>query len=114
MAARDLPDRDLAADVLLGEDFLSLVDVEFDLENSVLRLFKPENCEGKKLAYWASDGQSVGDVAIDPLIAANPQIVFDVAVNGKTISALLDSGAATSVLDKPAASRLGATRRRRG
>jgi gag-polyprotein putative aspartyl protease len=88
------PERDLAADVLLGEDFLSLVDLEFDLEKSVLRLFKPENCEGKKLAYWASEGQSVGEVAIDPLIAANPQIVFDVA---------------TSVLDKPAASRLGAT-----
>jgi predicted aspartyl protease len=102
-------DRDLAADVLLGEDFLSLVDFEFDLEHNAVRLFQPENCEGKKLAYWASDTQSVGDVPIDRIIATHPQIVLDVAINGKTISALLDSGAASSVLDKPAASRLGAT-----
>jgi hypothetical protein len=95
--------------LLLGEDFLSLVDVEFDLEHNVVRLFQAENCEGKKLAHWASDGQSVGDVPIDPLIAAHPQIVLDVAIDGKTISALLDTGAASSALDKPAASRLGAT-----
>ena len=102
-------ERDLGADVRLGEDFLSLVDVEFDLEHNAVRLFQPENCDGKKLAYWASDGQSVGDVPIDPIIASHPQIVLDVAINGKTISALLDSGAAASMLDKPAASRLGAT-----
>jgi predicted aspartyl protease len=103
------PDRDLGADVLLGEDFLSLVDFEFDLEHNVVRLFQPENCDGKNLAYWASDGPSVGDVPIDPIIATHPQIVLDVAINGKTISALLDSGAASSVLDRPAASRLGVT-----
>ena len=102
-------DRNLGADVLLGEDFLSLVDFEFDLEHNAVRLFQPENCDGRKLAYWASDEQSVGDVPIDPIIASHPQIVLDVAINGKKISALLDSGAASSVLDKPAASRLGAT-----
>ena len=101
-------DRDLGVDVLLGEDFLSLVDLEFDLEHNVVRLFQPGNCDGKNLAYWASDGQSVGDVPIDPIVASQPQIVLDVRINGKTISALLDSGA-SSVLDKPAASRLGAT-----
>jgi len=99
---------DVGADVLLGEDFLSLVDLEFDLEHNVVRLFKPENCEGKNLAHWASERQTVGSVPIDPIIASNPQIVFDVAINGKTISALLDSGAASSMLDRPAASRLGA------
>ena len=102
-------DRDLSVDVLLGEDFLSLVDLEFDLEHNVVRLFQPENCDGKNLAYWASDGQSVGEVPIDPIVASQPQIVLDVRVNGKTIGALLDSGAPSSVLDKPAASRLGAT-----
>jgi predicted aspartyl protease len=102
-------DRDLGVDVLLGEDFLSLVDFEFDLEHNVVRLFQPGNCDGKNLAYWASDGQSVGEVPIDPIVASQPQIVLDVRVDGKRISALLDSGAASSVLDKPAASRLGAT-----
>lgn len=62
-------ERDLGADVRLGEDFLSLVEFEFDLEHSVVRLFQSENCDGKKLAYWASDGQSVGDVPIAPIIA---------------------------------------------
>lgn len=102
-------DRELGADVRLGEDFLSLVDVEFDLEHNTVRLFQTENCEGKNLAHWASDGQSVGEVRIDPIIASGPQIVLDVAIDGKRISAMLDSGAASSMLDKPAASRLGAT-----
>jgi predicted aspartyl protease len=101
--------RDFAADVLLGEDFLSLVDLEFDLEHNAVRLFQPENCDGKKLAYWAAEGQSVGDVAIDAILATNPQIVLDVAINGQSVSALLASGAALSALDKPAAARLGVT-----
>jgi predicted aspartyl protease len=102
-------DRDFGADVLLGEDFLSLVDVEFDLEHNTVRLFQPENCEGKKLAYWATTAASVKEVAMDAIQLSRPQIVLDVAINGQNISTQLDSGAAFTVLDKPAAARLGVT-----
>ena len=102
-------DHDFGADVVLGEDFLSLVDVEFDLANNTIRLFQPEHCDGVALAYWASAGMSVGDVVIDAIQVSRPQIVLDVAINGQSISALLDSGASLSVLDKPAAARLGVT-----
>jgi predicted aspartyl protease len=100
-------DRDFGADVLLGEDFLQLVDVEFDLAHNLVRLFEPQNCDGVALAYWATD--ALGEVAMDAVLASHPQIVLTVAIDGQSISALLDSGASVSVLDKPTAARLGVT-----
>ena len=102
-------DRDFGADVILGEDFLSLVDVEFDLAHNVVRLFQPQDCDGVALAYWATAATTVGEVAFDAVQVTNPQIMLDVALDGKKISALLDSGASLSVLDKPAAALLGVT-----
>jgi predicted aspartyl protease len=102
-------DRDFGADVLLGEEFLSLVDVEFDLEHNTVRLFQPQDCEGKKLAYWATTAASVSEIPIDVIQRSRPQIVLDVEINGQKVSTLLDSGAAFSVLDKPDAARLGVT-----
>ncbi len=51
-------ERDFGADVLLGEDFFRLFDVEFDLAASMVRLYRPENCAATLLAYWA--GTDVG------------------------------------------------------
>ena len=102
-------DRDFGADVLLGEDFLSLVDVEFDLAHNLVRLFQPQDCDSVKLAYWATSGMTVGEVAFESILVTNPQIVLGVAINGESISAQLDSGAQLSVLDKPAAALLGVT-----
>ena len=100
---------DFGADVLLGADFLTLVDVEFDLEHNKVRLFQPQDCDGKKLAYWATTAASINEVAIDDIQLSRPQIVMDVKVNGQRISAELDSGASFTVIDKPAAARVGVT-----
>src|SRR5215831_2800329 len=94
-------------DVFLGDDFFNTIDIEFDLAHRSVRLFQPKDCEGVSLAYWAPDAAS--QVEIEPVDPARPQIVLTVRIDGKPVRALLDSGAAISLLDKPAAMRLGVT-----
>jgi predicted aspartyl protease len=85
-------------DVVLGEDFFSRFDVEFDIPRGTVTLFQPKDCEARSLAYWAKDGGRVVD--IEPIDESRPQIVLTVNVNGHAVRALLDSGASTSVVNK--------------
>jgi hypothetical protein len=94
--------------VILGEDFFHKVDVEFDLAHSTVRLFQPKDCDRASLAYWATGG-AASVVDIEPVDNARPQIVVTVQVNGRPIKAMLDSGTATSVLDKWEAGKAGIT-----
>ena len=96
-----------AVAVILGEDFLDQVDVEFDLARNAVRLFRADGCGGVSLAYWASEGVSVVD--FEPIFEAQPRIVLTVQINGKPVRAMLDSGAGASVLDLSEAQRLGVT-----
>lgn len=91
--------------VILGEDFFHAVDVEFDLAHDAVRLFRPADCDGTSLAYWAPNGAS--EIPIERVNTVSPHIVLTVRVNGEPVRALFDSGALTSVLDRPEASRLG-------
>jgi hypothetical protein len=99
--------RFFGADMILGEQFFQLVDLEFDLAHDAVRLFQAEDCGGVSLAYWAKEG--IGVVEMSPLSAGEPQIVVPVKVNGEPLQALFDSGASASFLDKGEAARLGAT-----
>ena len=92
---------------ILGDDFFSQVDVEFDLAHNAVRLFQPKDCNSASLAYWAPDDHS--DVAIERVDDFHPQIVLTALINGQPLKALLDSGSPTSVLTKSAAARLGVT-----
>ena len=98
-------ERDFGADVLLGEDFFRQFDVEFDLAANRVRLYRAENCAATRLAYWA--GADVGQVEFDPARDGRPEIVLTVEVNGRPILALLDSGAARSILDRAEAAQVG-------
>ena len=91
--------------VVLGEDFFQNVDVEFDLANRAVRLFQPKNCNGVSLAYWTSD--RAREVEMEDVDPQRPRIVVPVKVNGLPIVALFDTGAATSVLHRKTADRLG-------
>ena len=93
--------------VMLGEDFFRHVDIEFDLAHDMVRLFQVKDCEGKSLAYWATDG--AGMIEFDTVFGANPAIEFNVEINGQPVKAQLDSGASTSILTKPEAAALGVT-----
>ena len=77
--------------VLLGEDFFSRVDVEFDLAHNAVRLFQQGSCGSAALAYWAPGGAR--EITIAPLANFGPRIFVPVTINGQTISAVFDSGA---------------------
>jgi predicted aspartyl protease len=99
-------EQDFGGDVslILGEDFFSAVDVEFDFPNRTVRLFQPKDCEGVSLAYW-SRGGTPGQAALE----GGAQTTFTVAVNGRPLRAQLDTGATVSALAMADAARLGVT-----
>lgn len=98
---------DPGTDLLLGEDFLSKFDVEFDLAHRNVRLYEPRGCDGVSLAYWTTGVP--GEVEFDRPSDSQPRIMFAVRINGRPIQALLDSGAASSLLSKQDAALLGVT-----
>jgi hypothetical protein len=102
-------DPDLGGDfaVVLGEDFFERVDVEFDLAHEVVRLYQAKGCGDAPLAYWAKDGAT--EVAFDTGYFRRPRIHLTVRLNGQPVKAILDSGAAYSLLDASIAARLGIT-----
>jgi predicted aspartyl protease len=99
--------RPQGADALvLGDDFFSKFTTEFDLEHHVIRLLRPEGCQTDQLAYW-SHTYSLAQLA--PIDYDHPRIQTHVLVNGKSVNAILDSGAKTSVIALQVAESIGLT-----
>jgi clan AA aspartic protease (TIGR02281 family) len=92
---------------LLGANLLDAADLELDLAHGKLTLFSAEHCSKKVLAYWVKDGQyNVAD--IDSVGSRGDRRTFlKVTINGREVRAVLDSGAAATVLSRPAAERIG-------
>ncbi len=94
-------------EMILGDDFFSLADVEFDLAHGAVRLFQPKDCDSASLAYWTKG--TPGVVAMERVVAAQPQIILTLQVNGVPLAAMLDSGASISMLTKRDAEAAGVT-----
>ena len=92
---------------LLGQNFLQQWDVEYDLANGVVRLFKVEGCKHKILAYWLKPGQDFSTVEIESTTPMDPHTTGSVYLNGKKLRALFDTGADASLLSQRAAERAG-------
>jgi len=92
---------------LLGANLLDLADLEIDLAHGKLELFKVEGCDKSSLAYWAKDNQyNVTD--IDPVDRKGDRRTFlNITINGKKVRAVLDSGAAATLLTRYAAEKAG-------
>lgn len=92
---------------LLGANLLDAADLELDLAHGKLTLFSAEHCSKQPLAYWVKNGQyEVAD--IDSVGSRGDRRTFlKVTINGREVRALLDSGAAATVLTRPAAERIG-------
>ncbi|MEA1649371.1 retroviral-like aspartic protease family protein [Nitrospirillum sp. BR 11164] len=91
---------------LLGEDVFRKFDVEIDLANNVINLYQPRGCDSAFLGFWSESAMTAD---FRPLDWQAPSIVLDVAVGGKPVRAILDSGATHSVVSLEAASRAGVT-----
>ncbi len=57
-------------DFVLGQDFLSNVDIEFDYAGGAVRLFQPLDCKDRTLAYWDPNAQQI------PLSGNRRDIIF--------------------------------------
>lgn len=96
-------------DGIIGENLLGGMEVEYDLANGVLRIFRAKDCGfDVNLAYW-SGGQSLSKVRLSSKEGERymPQLIATAQVDGRNIRVVLDSGSPLSVLSRPAAARAG-------
>lgn len=92
----------------LGANLLDFADLEVDLAQGKVTLFKLEGCRKSTLAYWVKGGGIYNIADLHPSVNLNDRRSFvDATINGKTVRALLDSGAGATVLDRQAAERVG-------
>ncbi|PIM51180.1 hypothetical protein CS062_21110 [Roseateles chitinivorans] len=92
---------------VLGRNFLSVADTEYDLAHGVVRLVFPKgDCEKTSLACWAGEAP----VIEAPLISygrSDRAVRVPVLVNGEKLRALMDTGAPATALMIGAARKAG-------
>lgn len=84
------------SDGLLGADFLSNLDVDFDFANAKLNLFAPHRCEGRAV-YWTQDEAAIAKVPISLEDARHIDVPIE--IDGKPLRAVFDTGASRTVID---------------
>ncbi|HLI67025.1 MAG TPA: aspartyl protease family protein [Caulobacteraceae bacterium] len=91
---------------VIGQNVLHNADVEYDLADGVVRLFRPNGCGYAPLAYWATD-TTYTDIPIEAGDLRSPHTRGEVSVNGERVRALFDTGSPRSILSTAAAARAG-------
>ena len=91
----------------LGQNLLSLDDVEYDLAAGVVRIMKPLNCGDQPLAYWPEAQKGYYVIDVHELSNSEHQTMGTAYVNGTRVRVLFDTGASASVLSLDAARRAG-------
>ena len=85
----------------LGPDLLQKFDADFDFAGSKLNLVSPDHCEGK-VVYWTAPA-----IAIVPMhVAQFGHVIFPMTLDGKRVTALLDTGASNTVMNLDVARRI--------
>jgi tetratricopeptide (TPR) repeat protein len=93
-------------DGLLGENVLSYADIEFDLANGAIRLFKPLSCpRDTNFAYWGPGGAATADIGSAGFPAY--EIKVQIKVNDHPMWAVIDSGSPHSFISRTAAKQAG-------
>jgi tetratricopeptide (TPR) repeat protein/predicted aspartyl protease len=93
---------------VLGQNLLGSADVEYDLANGVVRIFKPEQCADRVLAYWAESTASRLDMIVNTSDPSH-KIEANGSLNGQKLRVMFDTGASRSILTLKAAERAGVT-----
>ena len=92
---------------LLGQNILRVADVEYDLAQGELALFKPENCKHAELVYWAKPGDQYNVIDIEAITPFEPHTTGKVKLNGAKVRVQFDTGAAASIVGLRAAASAG-------
>lgn len=93
---------------VLGRNFLSIADAEYDLAHGVVKLSFPKgDCAKQNFAHWAG-GAPVVEVPLEDGESRNDtEIRVDALINGKRTVAVMDTGAPLTSLTLRAARRAG-------
>ncbi|RVU43852.1 aspartyl protease family protein [Rubrivivax rivuli] len=96
-------------DGIIGRNFLSFGDTEYDLAHGVVRLSFPKgDCEEGHYAHWAGEAPViVVPLQLQDRKRNNNPLLVRVKVNGVNLTALLDTGAPTTSIELRAAQRAG-------
>lgn len=96
-------------DGIIGRNFLSFGDTEYDLAHGVVLLSFPKgDCEDGHYAHWAGEAPViVAPLQLQDRKRNNNPLLVRVKVNGVTMTALLDTGAPITSLQLRAARRAG-------
>ncbi len=92
---------------LLGQNILRIADIEYDLAQGTLTLFKPQNCKHVDLVYWAKPGDAYNVIDIEETTPLEPHTTGRVNLNGAKVRVLFDTGADTSIVGLRAAASAG-------
>jgi hypothetical protein len=79
-------------DGVLSSDLLFKYDIEADFDGGKLNYFSPDHCEGQ-VVYWPH-----GTVSVVPVKVFNSQIAVTVELDGRKISAIIDTGSPHSII----------------
>ena len=93
---------------IFGQNLMRFSDVEYDLANGIVRLFKPVGCEGQPLAYWAVNTPYT-TIDLQYVDRAEDHLLSTAMINGKGMTVILDTGAVRSLLSLQAAESVGTT-----
>ena len=88
---------------MLGQNILRMADVEYDLAQGTMTLFKPENCKHADLDYWVRPGEPYSVMDIEETTPSEPHTTGKVNLNGAKVRVQFDTGASTSVVGLHAA-----------
>ncbi len=95
--------------VLIGNAFL--LDYDLELDDHAMNFLQPVDCNGALPIYG---DQQTSSTAMDAVNDKNRSLVVQVLVNGRSLRALVDTGAPTTILDLRAARALGVDPEERG
>lgn len=91
----------------LGQNLLRRADVEYDLAQGSLALFRPENCKHVELVYWIKHGDPYSAMDIEETTPIEPHTAGRVSLNGAKVRVEFDTGAPTSIVSLRAAASAG-------
>lgn len=93
---------------VLGRNFLSVADTEYDLAHGVVRLMFPKgDCDKVNFAYWAGEAPVIETELQNNYRENNNDIRVEVKVNGVKMRAMMDTGAPGTALKLSSAKRAG-------
>ena len=92
---------------VLGQNLLRIADVEYDLGQGTMRLFKATSCRKNTLAYWVKPGSGYSELEIEQPTPLEPHTVGLGYLNGAKLRITFDSGAPISVVGLRAAAHAG-------